>query len=583
MFNFLKTVFMDKRNRDSEKQAVVKREEQICSVTNKADLSCETAMTEVQTAPTAQTPAQKRNTQSTEKRIQNVMSKTGWTREKTLEQLRDVKKRFGITFRDYDINNMHLIPEEKREEKCAEILARKECKKRENVIELMAVEARRAFVAHPKPGQNKTAGTTPGSVCKALMYRFEKGAEQNSPTDKQPEPIIATCYYLGIPMPAAATCACQPSAFVNFGKGDMNSIREVLGREVLPDTERSREEYSKFKEKYQNCNQLQHNDTDLAVYYTDWLMHCKDQGYDFDDYFDYEFFNKELAVRQKYISNGYGKYIKKLCNTDIRLFMNKGRFNAFFADEVHRDWLDVSKCNYDEFLKFIQKHDRFFAKPITGGDGGGVCVISSDMMEPEKLFAHCKDNGYIVEEIVRQNSEMSKFCADTVNTLRIYSLIDADGKAEIKGVVCRFGRMGNCADNFHCGGICALVDIDTGEVSGHAIDRAGNHCTVHPDTGVPLKGFVVPNWQQIKKATISAAEKCAHINRHVGWDVAITETGETEFIEGNSNPSFDILQAADKVGKMYIYKTCIDRLAKKLGAEPYEYPHMALDICGMES
>ena len=521
--------------------------------------------------------------QNKEKRIQSVMAKTGWTRKETLAELRDAKARWGITFGDYDRHNLHLLSEEKKAAKCAQIMAKKAQKKHDKAIEEAAMEARKAFIAQPELGQNETVSAEPKGECEELRYQIEEGVEQNAPTDKQPAPIIAACYYLGIPMPEKATCAYQPSAYVSGVSCELFDIRAVLGEKLVPDTETTRKEYAKFKEKFKSCNQLSYNDTDMAVYYTDWLIHGKLQGYNFDDYFDYEFFNKELPVREKYASNGFRAYLKALCNTDVQLFANKANFNDFFRDEIHRDWIDATKADYETFLQFIQRHDQVFAKPIDGTGGGGACVIPTDMMPPEQLYPYCREKNYIMEEIVKQHADMAQFCSDTVNTLRVYSLVDADGNATITGVLGRFGRMGNCVDNFHCGGICTLVDIETGETLDYAVDRAGNHCTEHPDTHFPLKGFIVPNWQQIRQSVMAAAEKCAKLNRHAGWDVAITEAGEAEFIEGNSRPNFDILQAIDKVGKMYRYQEKVDRLADTLGKARYSYPQVTLDVSNMSA
>lgn len=50
--------------------------------------------------------------------------------------------------------------------------------------------------------------------------------------------------------------------------------------------------------------------------------------------------------------------------------------------------------------------------------------------------------------------------------------------------------------------------------------------------------------------------------RHIGWDIAITDKGEVELIEGNCMPNFDAAQAADQIGKYHVYEKYINEIEK---------------------
>lgn len=76
-----------------------------------------------------------------EKRIQNVMMKTGWSHEYAEAQMKDAKKRLGISYKDYDNKNFFKIPEDMQEKEYESILAiRAESKVKARVKKERAIE-----------------------------------------------------------------------------------------------------------------------------------------------------------------------------------------------------------------------------------------------------------------------------------------------------------------------------------------------------------------------------------------------------------------------------------------------------------
>lgn len=71
----------------------------------------------------------KRNAERREKAILSGIEKTGLTRDEVVNQMKDARKRLGISYRDYDRNDFYNIPIEEQEKKYEEVLARKERRK----------------------------------------------------------------------------------------------------------------------------------------------------------------------------------------------------------------------------------------------------------------------------------------------------------------------------------------------------------------------------------------------------------------------------------------------------------------------
>lgn len=69
---------------------------------------------------------------------------------------------------------------------------------------------------------------------------------------------------------------------------------------------------------------------------------------------------------------------------------------------------------------------------------------------------------------------------------------------------------------------------------------------VHPDSGAPIEGRIVPYWDEVKAGAIAAHR---HFNDRVvvGWDISILEDGPI-FVEGNGNPDLDIIQRFMRIG-----------------------------------
>lgn len=303
--------------------------------------------------------------------------------------------------------------------------------------------------------------------------------------------------------------------------------------------------------------------SELVQMMVEWLYVFNIRGFYYYDYFDYELYNRKIEDAEKFMSRRYWTKVYRVSNNKkyTNILKDKQKFNKKFSKYVNRDFLNIQETSFEEFQEFIKKHPRFFGKPIEGTGGYGAGVIDTKNENIEKLYSMCLKNKYIIEEIVQQHPEMAKFNKSTVNTIRLYSLLCADGKVRTMMANIRTGREGKDVDNFHCGGMTAVIDPKTGIVVSDAIDLHHHLSEVHPDSKKKYKGFQVPCWDKIIKAVEEMAPLFPQM-RHIGWDIAIKKDGNIEFIEGNSMPNFDVAQAPDQVGKLHIYEKYIDELAK---------------------
>lgn len=414
-----------------------------------------------------------------------------------------------------------------------------------------------------------------------------KMGPRNQDDEKHPAPIIAACYHLGKPLPKYAKCGNQPSFYL--GKealdGKLSTIKQLLeGKMRQIEDEELETLFTKFRRKYKTQKILDFNTTDLSVYFADWILHAKARGFSHDNYFDFEMYNKEPDIRDTFLNEGYRTRVRRACNKKeaTTLLANKVKFNTTFHEFVQRDWLDGTICTFEEFKAFTEKHDRCFAKPICGTGGGGARVLDLSSDTVENLYEICKADGLIVEEIIKQHPTLAEFNSSTLNTVRVNTLLCADGTPRVLLTVARFGRSGNVVDNFHAGGVGAIVDIETGKIITMAIDQAHQRTPIHPDSKKEFLNFQFPEWEKVRDAVCRAAQLMPNL-RHVGWDVAVTAEGNVEFVEGNSRPNFDVLQSPDQLGRRFRYARHIKELERLAGIKKKELKPLVIDITGMEA
>ena len=370
------------------------------------------------------------------------------------------------------------------------------------------------------------------------------------------EGVFKACQFLGLKFPAALDGEHVPSDYF----GDVFEFDSAMIKKLCADRKWSEkkfnEVYKTFRGKYLSQKYFKHNKTDLNVYFCDYVLFAeKENGALPENYFAFEFYNKSFALRSTFITRA--ERDKNLIvfkdNCYRTLTRVKSNANKFFADFIRRDWLDVGNCTFDEFKAFVEKHPRFFSKPIDKYRGVGAKIINANSIKSlDELFSELKSQKMILEEIIKQHEALSAFCPDTVNTIRVYTLLDIHNVVHILAASGRFGRTGKFIDNFSGGGCGVIIDTKTGIIISDGINKAHKRIQKHPDTGKTFKGFQYPCWEKLR-TTVKVLAKMVPQLRHVGWDIAINDKEEMILVEANSTPDIDIQQMAMDEGKLPLY------------------------------
>lgn len=145
----------------------------------------------------------------------------------------------------------------------------------------------------------------------------------------------------------------------------------------------------------------------------------------------------------------------------------------------------------------------------------------------------------ILQPFVRNHPALASLTTGALCSVRMVTYRRPGGRAEFLVATFKMATGGAPVDNIHLGGVHAPVDSTTGRL-GPALQRRGRVLAPierHPDTGAPIVGHQLPDWEAVV-ALVRHAHDAARAVPLIGWDVALTPHGPV-LIEGNlaSNPS----------------------------------------------
>lgn len=239
---------------------------------------------------------------------------------------------------------------------------------------------------------------------------------------------------------------------------------------------------------------------------------------------------------------------------DAHYFNNKWETYCEFKEYFGRDVIMIkSDEDYPEFCRFVAKHPEFVVKPADMGGGQGVhkAEVAPDLTDEERkarfhgILAECEENkkrylrgeedGVILEELIAQVPETAVIHPDSVNGVRV-TTVRVGGKVTLYHPWFKIGRFGQFLTSAVFGTLDAVIDADTGVVITPGCSESNERFDVHPDTGVPILGFRIPKWDELKKTATELAMKFDTVN-YVGWDLALTEKGWV-LMEGNFSGDF---------------------------------------------
>ena len=261
------------------------------------------------------------------------------------------------------------------------------------------------------------------------------------------------------------------------------------------------------------------------------------------DYLVFEMYNLPASKRATYITRGQNNRLVSRLNDpgSWELVEDKAKFNLYFAEFLHRRWLDLRAADETAFADMVGTCDKIVCKPLDATGGKGIEFIDTDTVtDLPALYARLRTEGKImVEQYIHQHPDIAALYPLSVNTIRLVTIMDDKGEVHIVFSSMRLGN-GKMVDNLNSGGMATLVDSETGIINKPAADKDGFEYPTHPYTGVTFVGSKVPFYRESVEMVKQAARKVPSL-RYLAWDVAVTPEGPL-LIEANHFPGHDIYQ-----------------------------------------
>lgn len=260
----------------------------------------------------------------------------------------------------------------------------------------------------------------------------------------------------------------------------------------------------------------------------------------------YNYYNKSFDPR--YIPDDmYYGIIDTYYNNAIDCFAldDKNLYDLYFHD-VRRPLTIARKNGYlytdsdyniislDDVIAKCVKQGSIIIKKSTMSDGGNNISFweVDNGIDQLKTILNQSCN-IIIQEIVKQHPNIAKVHPNSLNSIRILTLILGD-TVHVLSAIIRMGANGALVDNGHSGGIfCGLKDDGRFKSTAYSYMTGTRYDNIHPTTGIKFESCNVPNFDSCKELVKKLAPRLCRFSRLTSWDLTVNENGDPVLIEVN--------------------------------------------------
>lgn len=192
---------------------------------------------------------------------------------------------------------------------------------------------------------------------------------------------------------------------------------------------------------------------------------------------------------------------------------------------------NFKKIDLKEAYRLCRLYAKVIIKPSIssmGGHGIEIWKCDDDYTSFETLInAHWN---IVVQEVVQQHDELSSLHKNSINTVRIITLL-RNGDAIPLSAIVRMGIDGNMVDNASSGGIFCGIE-ENGQLKSVAYNTSGKKFLKHPQ-GAEFSSHCIPNFEECIEIVKRLAPRLYNVSKLVSWDLAIGMDGHPILIEAN--------------------------------------------------
>lgn len=242
----------------------------------------------------------------------------------------------------------------------------------------------------------------------------------------------------------------------------------------------------------------------------------------------------------------YATWIDRyFCDREAARFLdNKCYYYRLFSNvkqpelvgmRIGAGWLDkdLKLVSFAHIQELVAAEPEVVVKRAVNSEGGaGVTFLEGSHLSAkfERLVKQIPCD-LVVQKPLRQHPDMAKLHPESVNTLRIVSLLTGE-HVKIYAVCVKIGVGKERLDNACHGGIYCGVRPDGRLKRNGSLGDGRQLVTRHPELLYRLEEQKIPHLSNALKLVKEAHAFMGHF-RLISWDVAIDETGDAVLVETN--------------------------------------------------
>jgi len=246
------------------------------------------------------------------------------------------------------------------------------------------------------------------------------------------------------------------------------------------------------------------------------------EGWTPDDYYEFEWIP---ALNPHHVSG-----LSMIKSYDHRLFSGHTvrPVAVRIAGHFYNPWYEkIRRAEFYEWLNAF--NSEVVIKQDCGPSGTGL-VFKHSRSVSERDFTDSFD--YVIQPAVKQHDEMEKLSGNSVNTIRVVTLLKPGRGAECFFTSLKFGVNDSRVDNVNMGGRFLLLDRE-GVVTSNPYDELGLECRECIASGFEYKGFRVPSFRRAVEICKEQHLKFPY-TRFIAWDIYIDSDSDPKIIEWNA-------------------------------------------------
>jgi len=246
------------------------------------------------------------------------------------------------------------------------------------------------------------------------------------------------------------------------------------------------------------------------------------EGWTPDDYYEFEWIP---ALNPHHVSG-----LSMIKSYDHRLFSGHTIWPVAVRIAGHFYNPRYEKIRKAEFYERLKAFNSEVAIKQDCGPSGTGLVFKHSRSVSERDFTDSFD--YVIQPVVKQHDEMEKLSGNSVNTIRVITLLKPGREAECFFTSLKFGINDSRVDNVNMGGRFLLIDRN-GVVTSNPYDELGLECRECIASGFEYKGFRVPSFRRAVEICKEQHLKFPY-TRFIAWDIYIDADSEPKIIEWNA-------------------------------------------------